>query len=232
MQFLLDNLIASLVAMTLGLAMIAQGLQNRQASMERQAVYQAKAQSLVFGEWLEDDVVKLGARFGRERRRFLAETETIDGRPYTRSFEFYYHEGVISDDDVTRVEIKYELFEDDSVRIVAEKGATRAEDVTLQTYRLVRSSRRGEYRVSTRDWVGADPAWEVSTDYRSPAGLRYFYIEPRDSNSQRVPDERSEEADYARIEFVVTPSLFPLYKARIIPKAGLHWATTIEIRPF
>lgn len=232
MQFILDHLIATLVATTLGLSMFGQQLQNRQASLERQAVYQAKAQSMAFAEWLEDDVVKLGARFGRDRDRFQAETETIDGVPYTRRFEYYYYENVVAADVVTRVEVVYELEEDDATRVVATKGATAAEDETVQVYTLTRSERRGQYNTATLSWVAGPPAWSPTANYGAPNGLRYFYIEPRDSDGDRVPDERSDEADYVRLEFIVIPTLFPLHRARIIPKDGLQWATTIEIRPF
>ncbi len=232
MQFIYDNLVATLVAMTLGLALVGQNAQNRQATIERQAVYHAKSQALGFGEWLEDDIVKLGARFGRARDRFETETETIGGAPYTREFEYYYHEATVSDSVVQRVEVRYELVEDDATRLVVEQGVTPDDDVTLQAYDLVRSTRTGRYNTKQKDWIGVDPTWAVTDEYRSPKGLRYFYIEPRDSDGQRVPDELSEEADYVRIEFVVMPTLFPLHRARLIPRAGLNWGTTIEIRPF
>ncbi|WP_420454702.1 hypothetical protein [Rubrivirga sp.] len=232
MQFIFDHLVATMVAATLGLTLVTQQTHNRQAALERQAVYHAKGQALAFGEWLEDDIVKLGARFGRERARFLAETETIDGDPYTRSFEFYYHDEVIADSIVKRVEVRYALDEDDDLRVVAEKGATPDQDVVLQTYTLTRSARTGQYNTKARAWLGTQPAWTETAEYGVPRGLRYFAITPKDSFDRPVPDERSEDADYVRIEFVVVPTLFPLHRARLIPKAGLHWATTIEVRPF
>lgn len=232
MQFLLDHLIATLVATTLGLALFSQQLQNRQSAMERQAVYQAKSQALSFAEWLEDDIVKLGSRFGRDRNRYLAVTETIDGQPYTRRFEYYYYENVVSADVVTRVEVVYDLNEDDATRVVAVKGDTPADDETIPVYTLSRSERSGQYNTATQTWVAGAPAWEATPGYGAPHGLRYFYIEPRDADGQRVPDDRSEDADYVRLEFIVIPTLYPLHSARLIPKAGLQWATTVEIRPF
>lgn len=232
MQFILDHLIATLVAATLGLSLFSQQIQNRQAAMERQAVYHAKSQALVFGEWLEDDVVRLGARFGRSRDRFQAVTETIDGKDFTRRFEYYYNEGVVTQNVLTRVEVVYELQEDNDLRLVTEKGATAADDEVMQTYTITRQTRKGEYNIETDTWVMGEPTWQPTADYQAPRGLRYFYIEPRDSNGLRVPDERSEEADYVRLEFIVMPTLFPLHRARLIPEDGLQWATTIEIRPF
>ncbi|MGB3542338.1 hypothetical protein [Rubrivirga sp.] len=232
MQFIFDHLIATLVAATLGLAMIAQQIQSRQAAMERQSVHQAKGQALAFGEWLEDDVVKLGSRFGRDRDRFEIETEVIDGRTFTRRFEYYYYDGSTSTDISTRVEVLYELAEDDSTRVVVTEGDTPADDVTMQVYDITRSARRGEYDTANEVWVGSEPVWDETPEYGSPHGLRHFLIQPRDSDSQVVADDDVEEADYVRLEFSVVPTLFPLHRARIIPENGLHWATTIEIRPF
>lgn len=232
MQFIFDHLVATLVAATLGLAMIAQQIQSRQAAMERQSVHQAKGQALAFGEWLEDDVVRLGSRFGRDRDRFETQTEIIDGRPFTRRFEYYYYDGAVLDDVATRVEVVYELSEDDETRVVVTKGDTPADDVTMQVYTIARSERRGPYNTASETWVNSEPSWEPTPEYGSPHGLRHFHIEPRDSDSQPVADEDADEADYVRLEFSVIPTLFPLHRARIIPENGLHWATTIEIRPF
>ena len=232
MQFILDHLIATLVAATLGLAMFAQQIQSRQAAMERQSVHQAKGQALAFGEWLEDDVVKLGSRFGRDRDRFEIETEIIDGRSFTRRFEYYYYDGNVSDEVAARVEVLYELAEDNATRVVVTQGETPADDVTMQVYTITRSERRGSYDTANEAWVGGEPVWSPTPEYGSPHGLRHFLIQPRDSDSQDVADADAEEADYVRLEFSVVPTLFPLHRARIVPPNGLHWATTIEIRPF
>ncbi len=232
MQFIFDHLIATIVAATLGLTLISQQTHNRQVALERQSVYHAKAQALAFAEWLEDDIVKLGARFGRDRDRFFAETETIDGHEYTRNFEFYYNDEILADSIVHRVGVRYALLEDDDLRIVTEKGATPAQDDTLQVFTLTRSERAGRYNTKAKTWVGAEPEWAETGQYGVPRGLRHFYIEPRDSFNQPVSDDEPEKADYVRVDFVVVPTLFPLHRARLIPKSGLHWGTTLEVRPF
>lgn len=236
MQLILDNLIATIVAMTLAVTLLGQQNLNRQQSLERVSVYAAKTQALGFAEWLEDDVVKLGARFGRSRDRFQATTkETDDGIRYTSQFEFYYNDGTVTENVTNRVEVQYKFEPDTDTRVVVQKGETDADDVLLDVYNLVRSERSGRYDTTTKTWLtptGADPDWVVSEGYRSPPGLRHFHIEPRDSDSQPVDDSAPEDADYARVQFTVVPTLFPLHRARMIPKKGLHWATTIEIRPF
>ena len=252
MQLIFDNLIATFVAMTLTVSLMSQQARTRQETLERVSVYDAKTKSLGFAEWLEYDVVRLGARFGRSRDRFQATTDSVavggEYVKYTSRFEFYYNEGSTTNDEVTRVEVLYELVPDTSRRLVVQKGATPADDVTLDVYDLVRSEKRGKYNVGKPAtaatetapaqpaqpafWVGGDPGWQVTPGHRSPAGLRHFHIEPRDSDGRPVGDDEPEEADYARVQFSVVPTLFPLHRARLIPHRGLHWATTVEIRPF
>ena len=242
MQLIFDNLIATMVAMALTLSLIGQQARTRQESLERISVYSAKTQSLSFAEWLEFDVVKLGAHFGRSRERFKAKTVTRDGVEFTDRFEYYYNEKSPEPNEVKRVEVLYELVPDTGTRAVIQKGETEAEDVTLDLYRLVRSEREGRYNLGTPasgatpatvpGWVDGEPGWEVTAEYQSPAGLRHFHIQPRDSDQQPVGDGEPEKADYVRVQFTVVPTLFPLHRARLVPHKGLHWATTVEIRPF
>ncbi len=185
MQFIFDHLIATIVAATLGMTLISQNLNNRQASQERQSVYHAKAQALGFGEWLEDDIVKLGARFGRDRNRFLAETETINGVNYTRSFEFYYHDEVVSQNVVGRVEVRYELEEDDGLRLVLTKGATAAQDELVQTYRLTRYERKGKYKTDNKKWVGGEP--HLDREHGLRGAPRAPLLLPRAPRQRRQP---------------------------------------------
>ncbi len=237
MQFIFDNLIATFVAMTLAVTLLGQQNLNRQQSLERISVYDAKTKALGFAEWVEDDVVKLGARFGRSRDRFQTTTEVRDGIPFTTEFEYYYNDGAVTDNVVDRVEVRYILLPDNTQRLVAQKGATTAEDVVVPVYTLERAERTGRYNTVSETWLGGptvgwEPSWDVTPGYQSPPGLRHFLIEPRDSDGQTVDDSEPEEADYARVQFSVVPTLFPLHRARLVPKKGLHWATTIEIRPF
>ena len=254
MQLIFDNLIATMVAMALTVSLLSQQTRTRQESLERVSVFAAKTQSLAFAEWLEYDVVKLGARFGRSRNRFEATTETVDGVPFTTAFEFRYHKDAAANNVVTRVEVRYEIVPDADTRVVIEKGATPADDRTMPVYRLVRSVREGKYNLGQPAtdprpatlltpaepgkpavapyWVGGAPGFEVTEDHASPVGLRHFHIEPRDSDGNPVPDNRPEDADYVRVQFSVVPTMFPLHRARLVPKNGLHWATTVEIRPF
>ena len=237
MQLIFDNLIATFVAMTLAVTLLGQQNLNRQQSLERVSVYDAKTKALVFAEWVEDDVVKLGARFGRSRDRFQTKTEEIGGIPFTTEFEYYYNEETVADNVVDRVEVRYVLAPDDTQRLVARKGETAADDVVVPVYTLHRSQREGRYNTVSETWLGGptpgwEPDWALTPGYQSPPGLRHFLIEPRDSDSQVVPDDKPEDADYARVQFSVVPTLFPLHRARLVPKKGLHWATTIEIRPF
>lgn len=246
MQFFYDHLIATFVSVTLTVALMTQQVNTRQAALERVSVYSAKTQSLAFAEWLEDDVVKLGARFGGVRERFSMTSRVEGGTQYTDQFEFYYNAATKTGTVVERVEVRYVLEPDTTTRVVARQGPTDAEDVTIPVYRLRRSERRGEYRTAAVEgsdqpqpvgWLPGSPsAWEQTADYATPAGLRHFQIQPLDSEGRPFDDTNAADyalrADYVRVQFTVVPTLFPLDRARIVPKEGLHWATTVELRPF
>lgn len=241
MQLILDHMIAAIVAGVLTIALMSQQIRNRQASVERISVYSAKAQSLVFGEWFEDDIAKLGTRFGRERGRFSMTTRIEDGVKYTDEFTLHYNASSSGAGVVRRVEIRYMLEEDTTADLVIEEGDTPADEVRLTAYRLRRDSLSGRYDTITDTWLepGGRPDWTETPGYRAPAGLRHFQVQPMDSDGQPLDDSEpghetdyAVEADYARLQFTVVPTLFPLHRARLVPKEGLHWATTIELRPY
>ena len=241
MQFLLDHAVAAIVAAVLTIALMTQQIRNRQASVERISVYSAKAQSLGFGEWLEDDVSKLGARFGRERGRFSMSTRVTDGVAYTDTFRFHYNDSFVPDSPVAnRVEIEYRLVPDTATRAVVEEGATAADDVVMPLYRIERDSVYGQYNYTLGDWVnGVRPTPIHTPGYQAPVGLRHFHIQPMDSQGREIDDltpgheaTYAVDSDYVRLQFTTVPTLFPLHRARLVPKEGLHWATTIELRPY
>ena len=239
MQFFFDHIIAASVTITLALAIIAQQVNVKQGSLERMSIYQAKAHSLSFAEWVEDDVVKLGSRFGSSRDRFDTDTEvetTADGNSvwYTNVFEYFYNEesdGQTAD----RVEVRYDVASNDSTLLSVNE--TTGDSTFVPLYTLTRSEKRGAYELAdpangvVGGWIGTEPDWTVSTGYRSPPGLRYFRITPMDSDGNDVTHDPT-EADYVRIEFEVIPTMVPLHRARLIPNRPLHWETTLEIRPF
>ena len=242
MQFILDNMVAMIVATVLTVALMGQQIRNRQASIERISVYSAKVQSLAFGEWFEDDVVKLGSRFGHERGRFAMTTRVEGGVKYTDAFTFYYNTSTVPGTSrSSRVEIRYRLVPDTETRVVTEEGATAAGDVVLPVYRIVRDSTYGQWDSNPVSggppgWVGSPSGPHATPEYQAPAGLRHFQVQPLDSEGRPLddttdPDDYAVRADYARLQFTVVPTLFPLHRARLVPKEGLHWATTLELRP-
>ena len=236
MQFILDNLIAVAVSAALTLMLISQQTATRQDTLERQSVYAAKVQSLTFAEWLERDIVKLGARFGDDRGRFTPVADsTVDGVPFTTRFEFWYNEEENDDDTVTRTQVQYQLAVSDSSLVALATDTTPARYVKL--YRLDREERTGRYYGG--HWVDRDknevaaPNYVHDSSRQSPAGLSYFHIDPRTSDRTAIssPDAVT-EADYMNVQFSVLPIHFPIYRARYIRETGLSYASTFEIRPF
>lgn len=236
MQFIFDNLIAVMVSASLAVILLTQQTSTRQDAIERQSVYSAKVQSLGFAEWLERDIVKLGARFGEDRNRFTPTAPVVrNGVSFTTGFEFAYNERENNDGTVDRVQIRYTLVRTDSSLVARAAGAAPARYVAL--YRLNRAERTGRWKKNV-GWVGADgtaaptPAYVPDPTRGSPAGLSHFYIEPRTSNGAALPPARAAEADYIHVQFSVLPTLFPVHKARFVRETGLSWASTFEIRPF
>ena len=231
MQLILDNLIALLVSGSLAIMLLTQQTSTRQDTMERQSVYAAKVQALTFSEWLEDDIVKLGARFGEDRDRFSFRDSTIAGLRYTTQFDYAYNDAENADGSVDRVEVRYRLSRTDSVLIAAATTRPVAPARYAPLYSLVRSERAGTWNGTA--WVGTEPAFVRDRGYGSPTGLSYFHLEPRTSDGDPIRDSgRASEADYIHAQFSVIPTHFPVHRARYIRGAGLSWASTIEIRPF
>ena len=235
MQFIFDNLIAVMVSASLAVILLTQQTSTRQDAIERQSVYSAKVQSLALAEWLERDIVKLGARFGEDRNRFTSTEPTrINGAPFTTRFDFSYNERENSDGSVDRIQVLYQLIRTDSSLVALATAATPARYVAL--FRLDRSERTGRWKGGR--WINSagdpapTPAYVPDPTRKGPAGLSYFYIEPRTSNGAALTSARAAEADYIHVQFSVLPTLFPVHKARFVRETGLSWASTFEIRPF
>ena len=232
MQLLLDNLIAIIVSVSLAVLLLTQQTATRQDGMERQSVYNAKTQALGFSGWLERDIVRLGARFGSDRERFVYTPPTTRGGVrFTDRFEFSYNERENPDGSAERVGVLYVLVRTDSVKVsVAPVRYT-------PLYQLQRSERVGRWK--SGNWItpaGATttaPAYVRTPSHGSPAGLMTFYVEPRTSDGAPITDPaRATDADYMHVQFSVLPTLFPVYRARYLNASGLSWASTFEIRPF
>lgn len=245
MQLILDNLIAIIVSVTLAVMLLSLQTSTRQDALERQSVYAAKVQSLTLAEWLERDIVKLGARFGEERDRFSMDTTNVNGTRYTQRFQFAYNEREQSN-FVDRVEVRYTLTPTTPLEVVAATSTTPARTVPL--FQITRAERAGQYRMAHREgsatvpatWIDAsgnpttaEPGWAGTPGYGTPTGLSYFYIEPRSSDGEPILEhDRARDADYVHLQFSVIPTLFPIERARFIRETGLSYASTFEIRPF
>lgn len=232
MQLLLDNLIAIIVSVSLAVLLLTQQTSTRQDGMERQSVYNAKTQALSFSGWLERDIVKLGARFGDDRNRFVyTPSTTRGGIAFTDRFEFFYNERENPDGSAERVAVLYQLVRTDSVKV------SLAPVRYTPLYQLRRFEGAGRWK--SGNWINAAgatvaaPAYVRTTTHGSPGGLTSFYLEPRTSDGAPITDPaRATDADYMHVEFSVLPTLFPVYRARYLNASGLSWASTFEIRPF
>ncbi|MEM8598784.1 MAG: hypothetical protein AAGF99_02590 [Bacteroidota bacterium] len=207
MTFLHDHLVSLLIGSTVFVIVTAMTARLTEAKVEQAALYQAKAQSLDFAEWLEDDLAQLGEHtVGPLATRFTMPTHA-GGQ--TTAFEF--HRDLVSTTfDTTRVSIRYQLVE-----------TTRASypDTTVQQYQLVRSTREAALMSGTPAWT---TPWQAGG--LSPATLTYFDVEPMTRLGQAAA--AAEDVAFLRLAFSLTqpPSgRVPLFRE-------LHWATTLTLR--
>ena len=130
MAFILDH-INSLIAafgviLILGMAQIG----AQRTALEQTTSYATKTKALSFAEWMEDDVLTIGANFGRNRYRFLAPEDDAEGN--TQRFTFFSDSVTVSADTLRTV-TRYKL---NLVRTVIREG----EEIPLYEVRRFRGS--------------------------------------------------------------------------------------------
>lgn len=197
-----DHLTALLVASIVVLMLITVKHRAAEASLEQTSMYVAKKHLLDFAEWVEDDLIQVGAHFGKTDTRFTVPTQK-DGN--TVQFEFYRDSVnyAVSPPDTVHIETRYELVEADSVVLA---------DSTVQLYQLRRTVRKDD----GKGWT----SW--SSDGFSPPRLSYFEVSLFDGNGQAVASEGN--TAYLRVAF----SLVPAFQVSRQYINQLSWGTTIR----
>lgn len=223
MQFIYDNLIAVIVAGVLLLSLQVAQVRSQHASIEQVVSHSVKSKTLVFGQWIESDILNIGANFGTNLYRF--EEPVIDASSgNTRAWTFY-SDSTAADGSGVRILKRY--------RLVDTKKATFS-DSTYQLYELHRDSlvvpieEGGKIATYTEaDWVHS--AQSIST-------LSFFDIELLDRNGE-VPRVDNDPAgaidvykvDYVRVRFGVVPE-YVLKPDNYIRE--LYWVKTLKVRPY
>lgn len=218
MQPIFDNLNALIIGgiLIMGLS-VSQGRSQR-AGIEQIASHSVKAKTLVFGHWVESDVLGLGANVGRNTYRF--DDPVVDAQGNTTRWSFY-SDSVRVDGSTLRRVVRYRL-------VPTTRAAFR--DTTYQLYQVLRDSATVAVRGGVPDAV-SESAWQRAT--WSIGTLSFFKIQMLDRNgtTPRLPSGAVDvdKADYVRVRFGVVPE-YILKPDNYIRE--LYWVRTMKVRPY
>lgn len=112
MNVLLDNLTATIVAMSVLAMLVAMQYRAQEASVERTIAYSAKKQTIEFGKWIQDDIANVGAgvSFGTVSVQEL----TTNSSGNTNLFRFRRK---MNASDTDPVDVTYQLVESDTINV-------------------------------------------------------------------------------------------------------------------
>lgn len=223
-----DHLSALLIASAVILILMATQFRTTHAGVEQVATHSVKAKTLVFGNWIERDILDLGKNMGLNRYRF--EEPVTDSLGNTGEFHFYSDStcsfgcsfpGVnIAVGDTARLHTRYRLAPTKRVELASPDGG-KEERQLMRLDREVAVTR-------IRDGVAAAPnagAWRP--EQFSIGTLSFFKVEMLDRGGDVTGDVES--GDYIFVRFSVVPEwiLDPENYIREI-----YWSTTLKIRPY
>jgi hypothetical protein len=116
MTILLDNITATIVAMSVLVTVLVMQHRAQDAGVQRSVTYQAKKQTLELGSWLQDDLANVGAGVSFGAISVVDRNENADG--LTTSFEFRRK---LEEDDASAVNIRYALVETEAISVGGEE---------------------------------------------------------------------------------------------------------------
>ncbi len=212
MQFLFDNLTAIIVAGVVILMLATAQIYAQRSGLEQASSYSTKAKAISFGEWLEDDILSLGANYGDDAYRFMTPVEDpVTG--HTRRWVFF-SDSLLATGDTLRIITRYEL---------QDLGAVVRGDSTIYLYEIHRMM--AEEPVTNGAISAPDPS-DWTTDGRSMSTLSAFNVSmlARDGSVTSDP----ERGEFIRVSFSLVPE-FPIEPEYL---RELYWTTTLKVRPF
>lgn len=221
MAFILDHLNSLIAATAVILILGAAQIGAQHTALEQTTSYATKTKALSFGEWMEDDILSIGANFGRNRFRFLAPENDAAGN--TLRFTFY-SDSVQVTGDTLRLMTRYRLV---SVGTVV-RGGSPVELFELQRHLARVPVVNGAAPLPPETYLagGAPGASAWTTDGRSLSTLSGFQISLLERTGAETTDP--ERGDFVHIEFRLVPE-FPIEPEYL---RELYWTTTLKVRPF
>jgi len=179
MPFIYDNLIATLISMTVLLILATIQTDATQINTARTSRNVAKNQAQQLATWIEEDLAEMGKNMSVGDAAFEDPSDSTQW--HTTQFMFK-HDSLLAGGGTVRVKTRYEL----------EKTGTRTVDGETVTLYEIQRSRK----------IGSDP-WESKG--QSTANLGYFEINMLDNDGIPVsnPKANREDVESTRVRFSV-----------------------------
>ncbi len=212
MQFILDHLTSLLVAGVVILILATAQLYAQRSGLEQTTSYATKSKALSFGEWLEDDILSLGANYGEDAYRFeVPTTDSTTGN--TTEFRFYSDSLLVSGDTL-RMMTRYKL---DPLETIVRGGREI----------LLFEMERATAQKPVVNGEAAEPAeHEWTADGRSLSTLSAFNIAILTRTGAETTDV--DQGEFIRVSFALVPE-YPVEPEYL---RELYWTTTLKVRPF
>jgi hypothetical protein len=237
MQLILDNLIAIIVAGVLLLGLQVTQVRSQHASIEQIASHSVKAKTLVFGQWVERDIMDIGANFGTNMYRF--EAPTVDPATGNTTEWVFYSDTTATNGDQSRIFKRYRLVETELATF---------RDTTYQMYRVLRDSVVADFPdhdvpplledIDDDDWVhntrsiGTLSFFEVDLlgrDGQTPCPAGTEVLDDDGVVAACTGDIDVYKAEYVRVRFGVVPE-YVLKPDNYLRE--LYWVKTLKVRPY
>lgn len=179
MPFIYDNLIATVISMTVLLILASIQTEATQVNTARTSRNAVKAQAHQLATWMEEDLADMGKNMQVGEAAF--ENPQDSTQWHTVRFTFK-HDSLLAGGGTVRVKTRYDL----------EKTGTRTVDGNTETLYEVQRSRK----------VGSDP-WKSKG--QSTANLEYFEVNLLDKDGSPVtnPKANRDEVESIRVRFSV-----------------------------
>lgn len=237
MQFILDNLIAIIVAGVLILGLQVSQIRSQHSGIEQIASHSVKAKTLVFGQWVEEDIMNIGANFGTNLYRF--EEPVVDSETGNTTEWVFFSDTTATDGQQSRIFKRYRLIETDLAEF---------RDTTYQMYQVLRDSVVVDYptedvppalaTIDADDWV--QNIWSIGTlsffkvdllsrDGQVPCPQGTAILDADSLSVGCTGDIDVYKADYIRVRFGVVPE-YVLKPDNYMRE--LYWVKTMKVRPY
>jgi len=191
MQFIYDNIVATIIATTVTMILVTIQLRAMQTNVAKTSRNIVKQEAENFASWLEDDLEDMGANIDQDEEvayEAPVDSSLTDSTSMTTAFTFYRDSLANNGQDTVRVATRYR---------VRKKGAREVDGESEDLFQLIRKQK-----------IGGGPWATVDVKGASVPALGYFDIDLLDRNANVVasPVSNDDQVHSTRVRFsVVAP---------------------------